>query len=66
MVIIIPLHIHKHKVSIDICPLQKEFPYYKYTPPVTYTAYDSLSHYKQTASTAMTVLAVYIFIVSSC
>lgn len=44
----------------------KEFSYYKYTPHVTYTAYDSVSHYKQTASTAMTVLAVYIFIVSSC
>ena len=38
MNIIIPLHIHKSKVSIEHLSTVKEFLCYKYTSPITYTA----------------------------
>ena len=64
MNIIIPLHIDKHKISINICPLRKDF-YVINIHFLSRTQHNVAYHtpYITIASTAITVLAVCIFIV---
>lgn len=64
MNIIIPLHIDKCKISIDICLLGKDFHAVNiHFPSRTQHNVAYHTHYITTASTAITVLAVCIFIV---